>query len=128
MPDRKGQGLVPEEYLAGKPGSILPVSCVERRHAELVAATQAGQGAGREGAQPPARVTFRRQPAKGRYRQWLLSNPRFSSWMTPRGIDVGAKYEIYKLMNDLAERRVDHRDFERTGRSAGDERPGDGHA
>jgi D-xylose transport system ATP-binding protein len=39
--------------------------------------------------------------------KWLLSNPKILIMDDPtRGIDVGAKYEIYKLMNDLAERGV----------------------
>ena len=36
--------------------------------------------------------------------KWLMSNPKVLIMDDPtRGIDVGAKYEIYKLMNDLAE-------------------------
>lgn len=39
--------------------------------------------------------------------KWLLSNPSVLIMDDPtRGIDVGAKYEIYKLMNDLAEKGV----------------------
>ena len=39
--------------------------------------------------------------------KWLLSRPEVLIMDDPtRGIDVGAKYEIYKLMNDLAERGV----------------------
>ena len=39
--------------------------------------------------------------------KWLLSNPAILIMDDPtRGIDVGAKYEIYKLMNDLAEKGV----------------------
>jgi D-xylose transport system ATP-binding protein len=39
--------------------------------------------------------------------KWLLSNPKILIMDDPtRGIDVGAKYEIYKLMNELAERGV----------------------
>jgi D-xylose transport system ATP-binding protein len=39
--------------------------------------------------------------------KWLLSNPEVLIMDDPtRGIDVGAKYEIYKLMNDLAEKGV----------------------
>lgn len=37
--------------------------------------------------------------------KWLLSNPAVLIMDDPtRGIDVGAKFEIYKLMNDLAEK------------------------
>jgi D-xylose transport system ATP-binding protein len=39
--------------------------------------------------------------------KWLLSKPTVLIMDDPtRGIDVGAKYEIYKLMNDLAENGV----------------------
>lgn len=39
--------------------------------------------------------------------KWLLSDPKLLIMDDPtRGIDVGAKYEIYKLMNDLAEKGV----------------------
>ena len=39
--------------------------------------------------------------------KWLLSNPDVLIMDDPtRGIDVGAKFEIYKLMNDLAEKGV----------------------
>ncbi len=35
---------------------------------------------------------------------WLMSKPRILILDDPtRGIDVGAKFEIYKLMNELAE-------------------------
>jgi D-xylose transport system ATP-binding protein len=39
--------------------------------------------------------------------KWLMSNPQILIMDDPtRGIDVGAKYEIYKLMNELAEQGV----------------------
>jgi D-xylose transport system ATP-binding protein len=39
--------------------------------------------------------------------KWLMSKPVVLIMDDPtRGIDVGAKYEIYKLMNDLAENGV----------------------
>jgi len=39
--------------------------------------------------------------------KWLLSNPQVLIMDDPtRGIDVGAKFEIYKLMNELAEKGV----------------------
>jgi D-xylose transport system ATP-binding protein len=39
--------------------------------------------------------------------KWLMSSPRVLIMDDPtRGIDVGAKYEIYKLMNELAESGV----------------------
>jgi D-xylose transport system ATP-binding protein len=37
--------------------------------------------------------------------KWLMSKPKVLIMDDPtRGIDVGAKFEIYKLMNDLAEK------------------------
>ncbi len=39
--------------------------------------------------------------------KWLMSKPKVLILDDPtRGIDVGAKYEIYKLMNDLAEQGI----------------------
>jgi D-xylose transport system ATP-binding protein len=39
--------------------------------------------------------------------KWLLTQPKILIMDDPtRGIDVGAKYEIYKLMNELAEKGV----------------------
>jgi D-xylose transport system ATP-binding protein len=39
--------------------------------------------------------------------KWLLSGPKVLIMDDPtRGVDVGAKYEIYKLMNDLAEQGI----------------------
>ncbi len=39
--------------------------------------------------------------------KWLMGNPNVLIMDDPtRGIDVGAKFEIYKLMNDLAEKGV----------------------
>ncbi len=39
--------------------------------------------------------------------KWLLSGPKVLILDDPtRGVDVGAKYEIYKLMNDLAEQGI----------------------
>ncbi|MCB8984439.1 MAG: ATP-binding cassette domain-containing protein [Ardenticatenaceae bacterium] len=39
--------------------------------------------------------------------KWLMSRPKILIMDDPtRGVDVGAKYEIYKLMNELAERGV----------------------
>jgi len=36
--------------------------------------------------------------------KWLMSQPKVLIMDDPtRGVDVGAKFEIYKLMNDLAE-------------------------
>jgi D-xylose transport system ATP-binding protein len=39
--------------------------------------------------------------------KWLLSGPKVLIMDDPtRGVDVGAKFEIYKLMNDLAEHGI----------------------
>ena len=39
--------------------------------------------------------------------KWLLSSPKVLIMDDPtRGVDVGAKYEIYKLMNELAEQGI----------------------
>lgn len=39
--------------------------------------------------------------------KWLLTNPQILIMDDPtRGVDVGAKFEIYKLMNELAEKGV----------------------
>ena len=39
--------------------------------------------------------------------KWLMSGPKILIMDDPtRGIDVGAKFEIYKLMNDLAEKGI----------------------
>jgi D-xylose transport system ATP-binding protein len=39
--------------------------------------------------------------------KWLMSGPRILIMDDPtRGVDVGAKYEIYKLMNELAEQGI----------------------
>jgi D-xylose transport system ATP-binding protein len=39
--------------------------------------------------------------------KWLMSHPRVLIMDDPtRGIDVGTKYEIYKIMNDLAEKGI----------------------
>ena len=39
--------------------------------------------------------------------KWLMSRPKILIMDDPtRGVDVGAKYEIYKLMNELAEQGV----------------------
>jgi D-xylose transport system ATP-binding protein len=39
--------------------------------------------------------------------KWLMSQPKVLIMDDPtRGIDVGTKYEIYKIMNDLAEKGI----------------------
>jgi D-xylose transport system ATP-binding protein len=39
--------------------------------------------------------------------KWLMSKPKVLIMDDPtRGIDVGTKYEIYKIMNDLSEKGI----------------------
>jgi D-xylose transport system ATP-binding protein len=39
--------------------------------------------------------------------KWLMSQPKVLIMDDPtRGIDVGTKYEIYKIMNDLSEKGI----------------------
>ena len=59
----------------------------------------------RQRRRPDRRQAFRRQPAEGRARQWLATEPRILIMDEPtRGIDVGAKAEIHRLMSELASR------------------------
>ena len=55
--------------------------------------------------------------------KWMLTNARIFIFDEPtRGIDVGAKVEVYRLMNELLEgRRGDRDDFLRAARSARNE-------
>ena len=49
------------------------------------------------------RQALGRQPAEGRAAQWIYSDPDVLILDEPtRGIDVGAKYEIYTIINKLA--------------------------
>ena len=77
--------------------------------AELDASMRLCQEPGDQGAQP-ARS---RDSLSGGNQQkvviskWLMSKPKVLIMDDPtRGIDVGAKYEIYKLMNDLTEQGI----------------------
>ncbi len=54
-------------------------------------------------AQPEGRQSLRRQPAEGRHRQVAERRPEILRMDEPtRGIDVGAKWEIYGIINELA--------------------------
>ena len=77
--------------------------------AEMVAATQQAKSLGVKAPNLQAQVDSLSggNQQKVVIAKWLLSNPKILIMDDPtRGIDVGAKYEIYKLMNDLAERGV----------------------
>lgn len=53
------------------------------------------------------RTPERRQPAKAILARCLLLNPRILILDEPtRGIDIGAKYEIYKLINQLVQQGI----------------------
>ena len=61
--------------------------------------------------------------------RWLLTKPRILILDEPtRGIDVGAKAEIHRLITDWRRGRRRHHDFVRDAGSAGHERPDHGHA
>ena len=64
------------------------------------------------------------------YGKWLARDPRVLILDEPtRGVDVGAKAEIYALIDELAGRgRGGLDDLQRHGRSARHERPGGGDA
>ncbi len=59
----------------------------------------------------------------------LLLNPRILILDEPtRGIDIGAKYEIYKLINQLVQQSIAVIVIIRTARGARSQRSGAGHA
>ncbi|MCB0041128.1 MAG: ATP-binding cassette domain-containing protein, partial [Caldilinea sp.] len=111
--DRKGQGLVLMQSILKNISlaNLDQFSGFMRidGDAELVAATRQAKALAVKAPNLEARV----ESLSGGNQQkvviakWLLSNPKILIMDDPtRGIDVGAKYEIYKLMNDLAERGV----------------------
>ena len=118
-------------------------SCEMARAAELSASPSLGRDAARRLAQPRGRaqrrsrddrpaaasrrrataqivpVPLRRQPAEGRIGKWLALEPQVLLLDEPtRGIDVGAKQEIYALMDSSPAGRRDPVRLQRDGRGA----------
>jgi D-xylose transport system ATP-binding protein len=111
--DRKGQGLVLMQSILKNISlaNLDQFSGFMRidSDAELVAATQQARSLAVKAPNLQARVDSLSggNQQKVVIAKWLLSNPKILIMDDPtRGIDVGAKYEIYKLMNELAERGV----------------------
>jgi D-xylose transport system ATP-binding protein len=109
--DRKGQGLVLMQSILKNISlaNLDQFSGFMRidADAELAAATQQAKALAVKAPnlQVRGRFAFGRQPAEGGHCQVAALQPKILIMDDPtRGIDVGAKYEIYKLMNDLAER------------------------
>lgn len=58
-------------------------------------------------ARTRVRELKRRQPAEGGIRKWIYTEPRILILDEPtRGVDIGAKKEIYSIINQLAEKGV----------------------
>jgi D-xylose transport system ATP-binding protein len=98
----------PQEYFAGQPGSVLWLHA-HRRRRRIGGGCTTGKGMAVKAPNLQVRVDSLSggNQQKVVIAKWLLSNPKILIMDDPtRGIDVGAKYEIYKLMNDLAERGV----------------------
>jgi hypothetical protein len=56
--------------------------------------------------------------------KWLFTEPQVLILDEPtRGIDVGAKFEIYKIMNELPRRAAGRDDLVRDARASGHVRP-----
>ena len=111
--DRKGQGLVLMQSILKN----ISLANLDRfsgfmsidADAELAAATKQAKAMSIKAPNLQARVDSLSggNQQKVVIAKWLLSNPKLLIMDDPtRGIDVGAKYEIYKLMNDLAEHGV----------------------
>lgn len=111
--DRKGQGLVLMQTILKN----ISLANLDRfsgfmsidADAELAAATQQAKSMAIKTPTLQARVDSLSggNQQKVVIAKWLLSHPKLLIMDDPtRGIDVGAKYEIYKLMNDLAEKGV----------------------
>jgi len=111
--DRKGQGLVLMQSI------LKNISLPNLRRfasflridsdAELLAAQKQAQNLQVKAAnlQVPVDTLSGGNQQKVVIAKWLMANPRILIMDDPtRGIDVGAKYEIYKLMNELAEQGV----------------------
>ena len=111
--DRKGQGLVLMQSILKNISlaNLDQFSAFFRidADAELAAATQQAKSLAIKAPNLQAQVDSLSggNQQKVVIAKWLLSHPKILIMDDPtRGIDVGAKYEIYKLMNDLAERGV----------------------
>lgn len=111
--DRKGQGLVLIQSILKNISlaNLDQFSGFMRidADAELVAATQQARSLAVKAPNLQVRVDSLSggNQQKVVIAKWLLSDPKILIMDDPtRGIDVGAKYEIYKLMNELAERGV----------------------
>jgi D-xylose transport system ATP-binding protein len=111
--DRKGQGLVLMQSILKNISlaNLDQFSAFFRidADAELAAATQQAKSLAIKAPNLQAQVDSLSggNQQKVVIAKWLLSQPKILIMDDPtRGIDVGAKYEIYKLMNELAERGV----------------------
>lgn len=111
--DRKGQGLVLMQSIFKN----ISLANLDRfagfgridADAELAAALQQAKSMAIKAPNLQARVDSLSggNQQKVVIAKWLLTQPRLLIMDDPtRGIDVGAKYEIYKLMNELAEQGV----------------------
>lgn len=111
--DRKGQGLVLMQSILRNTtlANLDQFSSFFRidEDAELAAATRQGKSLALKAASLQARVDSLSggNQQKVVIAKWLLTDPQILIMDDPtRGIDVGAKFEIYKLMNELAEKGV----------------------
>ncbi len=111
--DRKGQGLVLIQAILRNISlaNLDQFSGFFRidQDAELAAATQQGKNLALKASslQAPVSSLSGGNQQKVVIAKWLLTQPKILIMDDPtRGIDVGAKYEIYKLMNELAENGV----------------------
>ncbi len=111
--DRKGQGLVLIQSILRN----ISLANLDRfaaflridQDAELVAATQQSKNLAVKASNLLGRVDSLSggNQQKVVIAKWLLTDPQILIMDDPtRGIDVGAKFEIYKLMNELAEKGV----------------------
>jgi D-xylose transport system ATP-binding protein len=111
--DRKGQGLVLIQSILRN----ISLANLDQfsaffsinQDAELAAASQQGRNLAIKTSSLQAQVSSLSggNQQKVVIAKWLLTQPKILIMDDPtRGIDVGAKYEIYKLMNELAEQGV----------------------
>jgi D-xylose transport system ATP-binding protein len=111
--DRKGQGLVLIQPILRNISlaNLDQFSSFFRidQDAELAASTQQSKNLAIKAPNLHARVDSLSggNQQKVVIAKWLLTNPQILIMDDPtRGVDVGAKFEIYKLMNELAEKGV----------------------